>query len=352
MTTTRRDFIRLSGLCLFFSASGLSTGCKDRTDVFQASLADPQLNSRLIAIAASLRGVHALGQHCLDGRSTADLTRALNERLHETGAASVGQALVKSARTDFSIGRVIDFQDWLLSETECLLAALGVAVGAGGEEEASGLVYRSFARVSYWGPDRTNQGEIFNIQSDGSGAFWVRLDGDISDSLVLRLDGEPLLTTVSGSLVTAVVAPAEAQRIVSVPGQYRLELLDVARNWVQPLGALRVDPVTVMATLADGTTSRVFCQPADWGPRQAVEGQPFNQQPGGDSAIWVRIDCVPTDTVMQLGAHYLPTTLSDGVVTALVAAEPGLVRGSYPITLISESASERLLLGTLDIQGP
>ena len=352
MTVSRREFVRLGGLSLLFAAGGLSTGCKDRTDVFQTSLAHPQLAGQLIAIATSLRGVHALGQHCLGDRSTTDLTETLSARLRQTGAGSLGQALTASAGKDFLAGRVIEFQDWLLSETECLLAALSVAAGGAAEEEASARVYRSFATVKHWGPDRTNQGEIFNVQGDGSGAFWVSLDGDVSDSLVLVLDGMLLVTTVSGSLVTAVVPPSEAQRIVSEPGQYRVELLDVARDWVQPLGALRVDPVTIMATLEDGSSSTAFCKPAAWGPHQAVEGRAFNEQPDGSSAIWVRIGCVPSDTVLLLAGQRLPTTLSTGVVTALVSAELGLARGSYPVELASDAASERLLLGTLDIQGP
>ncbi len=350
MSTTRRDFVRISGLALLVGVGGLTSACQDRTDVLQTPLAHPNLADRLIAVAVSLRGVHALGQDCLNRQSQDDLTEALIERLQVTRADSLGQALVASARVDFSTGRVYEFQDWLLSETECLLAALSVAVGGGTQEEADELVYRSFLTVKGWGPSRTDQGEVFNAQSDGSGAFWIRVDGEASAAVRVVLDGVPLATTVRGGLITAAVTPVDAQRIVSSPGQYPLELLDIARNWIQSVGALVVDPVTAMATLDDGRISTVFCQPAAWGPQQAVEGVPFNEQPGGESALWIQIECAPTDAVMLLSGQRLPTTVSDGLITALVARDINPPPGGHPVELISDAAGERFMLGLLEIR--
>ncbi len=59
-----------------------------------------------------------------------------------------------------------------------------------------------FCEIERWGPDHVPQGQVFNEQSDGSAAFWVRI-GCAPDGSQLVLDGKPLPTTVRSGIVTA-----------------------------------------------------------------------------------------------------------------------------------------------------
>jgi hypothetical protein len=92
-----------------------------------------------------------------------------------------------------------------------------------------------FCQVERWGPDHANQGQAFNEQPDGSAAFWVRI-GCAPKNSRLRLNGEPLPTTVSTSLVTARVphyAELEA-------GDYSLEIHDPESGETLDVGVFRV----------------------------------------------------------------------------------------------------------------
>ncbi len=61
----------------------------------------------------------------------------------------------------------------------------------------------------------------------------------------------------------------------------------------------------------------------DWGPRDIVAGEPFNIQPDGRSALWVKTHHAPLDTVIEVGGVALESSVhSDGeFVTALVPPE-------------------------------
>ena len=93
-----------------------------------------------------------------------------------------------------------------------------------------------FCQVERWGPDHTNQGQAFNEQPDGEAAFWVRI-GCAPKSARLRLDGKPLPTTVSTSLVTARV-PHYAKL---EPGDYVLEIHDPDSGETLQVGTFRVN---------------------------------------------------------------------------------------------------------------
>ena len=61
----------------------------------------------------------------------------------------------------------------------------------------------------------------------------------------------------------------------------------------------------------------------DWGPRDIVAGEPFNIQPDGSNALWVKTRHAPLDTVIEVGGVALESSVhSDGeFVTALVPPE-------------------------------
>jgi hypothetical protein len=56
-----------------------------------------------------------------------------------------------------------------------------------------------------------------------------------------------------------------------------------------------------------------------FGPSPVVHGQPFNQQPGGGSAIWVKLDrAAGQDVTLVFGNEQLTTVVSGDLLTALV----------------------------------
>lgn len=75
----------------------------------------------------------------------------------------------------------------------------------------------------------------------------------------------------------------------------------------------------------------------DWGPRDIVAGAPFNVQPNGESALWVKAHNAWWDTIIELGGRPLETSVdSQGEwVTAMVP--PELTRQPCRLELVLRS---------------
>src|SRR6185312_15076200 len=70
-------------------------------------------------------------------------------------------------------------------------------------------VTQSSLQITKWGPDRTKAGVVFNEQSDGSAALWIRMNKSLNGAdVVVDFNGQPLTTAVQGDLVTATVPPS------------------------------------------------------------------------------------------------------------------------------------------------
>ncbi len=95
-----------------------------------------------------------------------------------------------------------------------------------------------FCAIERWGPDRTTAGEVFNMQPDGSAAFWIRTPCAPPGTVVLFGDTE-LATTVQHGLVTArVVDPLSYQ----YPGTVELRLYDPGSDSYWPVGEFQINP--------------------------------------------------------------------------------------------------------------
>ena len=75
---------------------------------------------------------------------------------------------------------------------------------------------------------------------------------------------------------------------------------------------------------------------------------PFNEQPSGASAFWVRTDCAVTGAVLELDGEPLKTTLRPQLLTASVPAGHELGPGEYPLTLLLPGG-ERMPVGMLRV---
>lgn len=92
-----------------------------------------------------------------------------------------------------------------------------------------------------------------------------------------------------------------------------------------------------------------------WGPQNGVQGQGFNRQINGHSALWVKLDTDPDRYVIAIGGTLVPTTSAKGAVTAMLPTrvEKALVAPNrYTVDLLDIQASTRISLGLLEVTSP
>jgi len=97
-----------------------------------------------------------------------------------------------------------------------LLLAMGLLLTSCGSNNPSSLA------ITSWGPNTTQAGVAFNVQPDGSAAFWVDVDQELDGNAYISLNGVKLKSNVSGKLITAGVPAA----LYVQPGTYPLYVVD------------------------------------------------------------------------------------------------------------------------------
>ena len=97
-----------------------------------------------------------------------------------------------------------------------LLLAMGLLLTSCGTNKPSSLA------ITSWGPNTTQAGVAFNVQPDGSAAFWVDVDQELDGNAYISLNGVKLKSNVSGKLITAGVPAA----LYVQPGTYPLYVVD------------------------------------------------------------------------------------------------------------------------------
>lgn len=97
-----------------------------------------------------------------------------------------------------------------------------------------------FCRVGAWGEQHTRAGEAFNVQPDGSSAFWIRI-GCAPEDTVVMLGSQALPTTVrlAEGLITARV---DDPALYAQPGELELRLVSAALEAEMDVGAFAVRP--------------------------------------------------------------------------------------------------------------
>lgn len=332
---------------------GLLAGCGDRdAPAPDVSPADENALQQLQDLAAGLRGIEFVAPVCFRKLQTGNPLEELLSSLSDDAETLVAALRERIAR-DFEQDRVIDIDGWKLSRSECLMLA-GAAEIQGltepGELAAQPYVEKHFMDIERWGPKRTIEGEIFNPIGNGRGGFWMRISSPVNGSMRLVLGGQELATHFEPGLITASLEPDYMEQIIGAPGVHELVLVDKSRQLRQSVGFLTVAERPPMATLADGSKSRVFCEAGSWGPDRAVEGEAFNRQPDGSAGFWVHIGCAPDTSVLMLDGVELPTSVQSGLVTARVEHFEQLGRGKHELTIHDPASGERLTIGNLDVQ--
>jgi hypothetical protein len=155
------------------------------------------------------------------------------------------------------------------ASTKWLVALILVSGGACVSREER-EVKAPAPRVDRVLPDKVTAGEPFQVQADGQSAIAVTGENLVRGSRV-RLNGEVLITGWSedGKSASAIVPPDKYAQ----PGMYPLSVEN-------PSGEVsNAIPFTVLPRTGPAPAIKHLY------PDKAVAGKPFNQQPGGDSAL-------------------------------------------------------------------
>ena len=88
----------------------------------------------------------------------------------------------------------------------------------------------------------------------------------------------------------------------------------------------------------------------DYGPNPIEAGHPFNLQPDGTSAIWLRTSkAVPPGTCARLGGEELKTVLRGTLATAVVPKAATAGPAEFPLMLTARNGQPRSNVVTLQI---
>lgn len=105
------------------------------------------------------------------------------------------------------------------------------------------------------------------------------------------------------------------------------------RGWLVPA----LIALMALGLLWERTQGSPRVRIVDFGPTPVTHGQPFNVQPNGVSAMWVRIDkTADSDDVLVLGGVPLETTRAGHVLTAFVPLSVFATPGPKPLLVQSD----------------
>lgn len=333
------------------------------------TLTQPLSTTEVIAeYARSLKGVERVGlaflAHERSPRDRDNLARQIVLSFDAVDAtmpvtvAEIKTHVAERIQRDFEEDLLCEVDGWQLSRTECRLAGLHATVNnitvaaafvaptiAAAKEE-------KFVEVSNWGPRKTAYNVPFNQQPNGRSGMWFTAKNP-PRSIEVYINGKAVPTTVDETHFTITVYGARRDEMIRAPGTYSIDVYDKVRRVKQRIGGFIVSEKPEYATLADGSTSTVFCPIDHWGPKQTKLGSGFNLQPDGSSAFWIRINCAPQSTIMQLGDHNLETTVRSDLVTARLLDKSALLEeGTFTVKLFDPASGELLRAGDFSIKTP
>jgi head-tail adaptor len=186
------------------------------------------------------------------------------------------------------------------------------------------------------GPNPVQVGQPFNLQPDGASAIWVRGSRNIPSDSRIRLGDSILNTTIQGALATAGVPISIIQQAGNLP--VSLVGLD---------GKPRSDIASLEVAVADAQLLEIVAL----GPNPVQVGQPFNVQPNGASAIWVRASRnIPSDSQIRLGDSILNTTIQGALATAGVPISIIQQAGNLPVSLVGLDGKARSNIASLEVK--
>lgn len=359
MSISRRGFVIGGGISLAALGGLLSVPLWRGTPGAIEPLRPSRFGASALAVLAQLEGTDAIAQAFLadQGGTVATLEEGLVARLRIADPVSVAAddlvaRLQQAVAEDFRSGRLCTVTDWMLSETECQVAALRYLLfgpSADGDDDVSQWQSGTIVAVTNWGPQETQQDLAVNVQADGHSGLWFQAE-HAPDWLMLQIGEDVVPTVVSDVLITSGLYGSLQDKILSVPGRYEVALLDPMRRIRQPLGHFVVALRPAFTTLADGSASTAFCAQDDWGPQEARVGEVPNAQPDGSAGIWIRIGCAAAGTRVLFDGVALATTVQPELVTARIPAAMFSVAREAQLALHDPVSGDTLPLGIMSIR--
>lgn len=307
-----------------------------------------RLGEGAYAVIKALRGTDPIAKVASEGtpRSAKSLEDILIQHLDlqnsfDISASDFAKKIVDAVREDFRQKRFCKTSPWLISETECYAAALRLSVfgplssDAPSEDFSEGKI----VDVEDWGERETELDTPFNVQTDGHSGIWIKAH-NAPPWLKFQIDDERVQTFHSSGVITTGLYGGLQGRVLSKIGEHPVALVDEMARIRQPLGVFTVKPRTPRLKRADGSISEVFCPIGHWGPRGTVVGQAANPQPGSAEGLWIKTTCAPNTVRVLFGSSELRTTVSRGIITAVVPLTKLNKPGEIPIRLRDTETGE------------
>lgn len=348
----RRRFLVMTGGGLALVGAGAGGGLWLFCPEYAATLSARAVVAEL---ARSMTGAASAGRAWRRANPKADPASRLLDSLDlapddAISADEVAERLGATVEADFARGRIFEHESWWLSETEARLAALHVELlgSQASEVESPGFGNAPEADIvslSDFNPKQVEQGEPINHPGLPENVLWFATAQSPPPRFVVYLADKRLTTTASENGFSVRVPDTLRYELFETPGEHEIWLYDPVVNRRQRLGALTVR--------APSSESAEFCPVTNWGPRKTRSGQPFNEQPDGASAFWLRIECFPKSTVVLLEETEVPTTLrpGNGLITTHIE-DHALYRepGEYTVALKNTATGQTKRVGTFVVE--
>ena len=209
------------------------------------------------------------------------------------------------------------------------------APGAATVASAAATAQQSLGmEIAAWGPQQTLPGKPFNVQQDGSSAFWFTVR-NATPTLVVTFDGKPLDTAQASSGSLSALLKPEA---LNKAGRHEIQILDVATNQGTPKVFFTVGDVTAPAPAPSPTAPQIVT----WGPQQTLPGQPFSVQKDGSSAFWFTVRNASPKMVVTFDGKPLATAqAAGGALSAMLKPEALKKAGEHEIRVLDETTGQK-----------
>ena len=348
MTVKRRVFNRYLGIGLAVGGSAGYVGGRylGQTD---GMLQEIPVRVALREAAKAAPGIHLIGLS-IEGIaqiSAAGAEVALLDHLGYQGTERLYtddflQALDERIRRDYAQGKVVQLQEYVLSETEKMFIAYALvqrglnntAYTPPPLEIRDGIIFEG----AKFGPKYTVVGQKFNEQPDGHGGLWVAAE-NTPPGTVITVNGKKIKTTWKSNTLTGAIYGKRLQALIERPGKHEVALFVPETRIRQFIGELEIRPRPAAAILEDGSESTVFCEIEQWDVSKSKQGEELR----------VRSSCGPRSSVVYIGEVALTTRVRPSVIAAILDRST-LSVGEHSVRLVDTHSGEAVSLGTFEVE--
>ncbi len=254
---------------------------------------------------------------------------------------------------DYQQSNWIQVNQWLLSHTECVLAAAviqikGVTNAIEDEQTFENAPVEPFLKVNKWGPQETYKGVKFNEQPDGHCGIWANIE-NMPDGLRVFIGGKERHIFPNEKGFTSGIYD-EVDAFINTVGPSDIVIYDEINHRKQVIGTFNVLPPFDFYQYPNGKPSTVFGPIENWGPKKASIGDVFNKQPNGYAAFWFRLNSMSNQVQMIFNHETFHATVRKGLITSSFPAQYLPIQpGMYPLELKDMVTQEQIMVGEIEV---